>query len=95
MIPVLVIIGVLLLILILVWLIYNGLVQAKNVVKEAYSGIDIQLKKRFNLIPSLIEVTKAYNEYEAETLLKIVEQRSSKGISDTVKDTAQADQSEH
>lgn len=93
MIPVLVIIGVLLLILILVWLIYNGLVQAKNVVKEAYSGIDIQLKKRFNLIPSLIEVTKAYNEYEAETLLKIVEQRSSKGISDTVKDTAQADQS--
>ena len=74
MIPTLVIIGILLLILIFIWIIFNGLVHAKNVVKEAYSGIDVQLKKRFTLIPSLIEVTKGYNKHEAETLMKIVEQ---------------------
>jgi len=93
MIPTLLIVGVLLLILIIIWTIYNGLVQAKNVVKEAYSGIDVQLKKRFNLIPSLIEATKGYNKHEADTLQKIVEQRSAQGTTDNIHHTAQADQS--
>ena len=66
-------------VLILVWNIYNRLVWAQNIVEEAFSGIDIQLKKRFELIPNLIEAVKGYNSYEAETLQKIVEQRSASG----------------
>ena len=93
MIPTLVIVGVMLLILIVVWFIYNSLVQAKNVVKEAYSGIDVQLKKRFNLIPSLIEATKGYNKHEVDTLVNIVEQRSARGTTDSVEHTSEADQS--
>jgi LemA protein len=65
--------------LIMVWVIYNRLVAAQNIVDEAFSGIDIQLKKRFELIPNLIEAVKGYNSYEAETLQKIVEQRSASG----------------
>lgn len=66
-------------VLILVWNVYNRLVSAQNIVDEAFSGIDIQLKKRFELIPNLIEAVKGYNSYEAETLQKIVEQRSAYG----------------
>lgn len=71
--------GIILLILLTIWSIYNRLVSAKNRVEEAYSGIDIQLKKRFELIPNLIEAVKGYNAYEAETLMQIVERRNPSG----------------
>lgn len=88
---VLIVIGIILLILLFtIWGIYNGLVSAKNVVDEAFSGIDIQLKKRYELIPNLIEAVKGYNQHEANTLLKIVESRSQ---SSSVIDTANKDQS--
>jgi LemA protein len=57
------------------WLIYNGFVNAENMVEEAFSGIDVHLKKRFELIPNLIEAVKGYNRHEAETLQNIVEKR--------------------
>ena len=72
----LVFLGVVLVVVIAIWTIYNGLVSAKNIVDEAYSGIDIQLKKRFELIPNLIEAVKGYNSHEAELLEKIVKQRT-------------------
>lgn len=62
--------------LILVWVIYNRLVQAENQVDEALALIDVQLKKRFELIPNLVETVKAYNAHEASVLEKIVAQRS-------------------
>lgn len=65
-----------LLVLIVIWTIYNRLVQADNQVDEALSMIDVQLKKRFELIPNLVEMVKGYNEYEAKVLEKIVSQRS-------------------
>ena len=69
--------GVLLLVIaITFWVIYNGFISAENVVDEAFSGIDVQLKKRYELIPNLIEAVKGYNAHEAETLQKIVEQRA-------------------
>lgn len=71
--------GVALLLLVLVWAIFNRLVRAKNIVNEAYSGIDVQLKKRFELIPNLIEAVRGYNSHEAETLSKIVESRNPSG----------------
>lgn len=76
----LIVIGVLvLLVLILVWAIYNRLVQAKNLIDEAFSGIDVQLKKRYELIPNLIEAVKGYNAHEATVLQKIVEERAASG----------------
>lgn len=88
---VLIVIAIILVILLfIVWGIYNGLVSAKNVVDEAFSGVDIQLKKRYELIPNLIEAVKGYNQHEANTLLKIVESRS-QGAS--IGETANSDQS--
>ena len=72
----LIIVGIIIIIGIAAWGIYNGLVTAKNIVDEAYSGIDIQLKKRFELIPNLIEAVKGYNSHEAELLERIVSSRS-------------------
>ena len=79
MIPVLMIVGLLVVIGIVVWTIYNKLVSAKNVVNEGFSGIDVQLKKRFELIPNLIEAVKGYNAHEADVLSRIVESRSGAG----------------
>jgi len=58
--------------------IYNGIIKARNVVYEALSGIDVFLKKRFDLIPNLVEVVKGYAKHESETLEKIVQWRSEK-----------------
>lgn len=91
MIPLLIGGGILLVLLILVWTLYNGFVSAKNVVNEAFSGIDIQLKKRFELIPNLIEAVKGYNAHEAAVLEKIVAQRSASGK--TPSEAASSDQS--
>jgi LemA protein len=79
------------LVLIVGWSIYNGLVRANNVVNEAYSGIDVQLKKRFELIPNLIEMVKGYNAHEAAILEKIVQQRS--GVGSEFDETVAIDQS--
>lgn len=79
MLPLIIIGAIVVLLIIVLWVIYNGLVSAKNVVNEAFSGIDIQLKKRYELIPNLIEAVKGYNAHEAETLKKIVESRSAVG----------------
>lgn len=84
MIIVLVLLGLILVGAIFVWTVYNGLVNAKNIVDEAFSGIDIQLKKRFELIPNLIEAVKGYNAHEAELLEKIVRQRSNSSQVDEI-----------
>ncbi|OFZ46277.1 MAG: hypothetical protein A3D92_06260 [Bacteroidetes bacterium RIFCSPHIGHO2_02_FULL_44_7] len=91
MIPLLIGGGLLLVLLIVIWSLYNGLVNAKNVVDEAFSGIDIQLKKRFELIPNLIEAVKGYNAHEASVLENIVTQRSASGK--TPIEAASSDQS--
>lgn len=85
------IVGLLVIVLIVFLVIYNNLVAAKNIVNEAFSGIDVQLKKRFELIPNLIEAVKGYNSHEAETLQKIVEARSASGNSPSM--AASSDQS--
>lgn len=55
---------------------YNSLIGKKNQVTNAFSAIDVMLKKRFDLIPNLVEVVKQYTTYEQGTLTKIVELRS-------------------
>ena len=55
---------------------YNGLVSARNHVKEAWSDIETQLKRRYDLIPNLIASVKGYMQHESSTLEKIVAARS-------------------
>ncbi len=65
-------------VLLAVWVvsIYNGLVRLRNAVKNAWAQIDVQLKRRYDLIPNLVEVVKDYMSYEQETLQKVIEARS-------------------
>jgi LemA protein len=55
---------------------YNALVKARQMVKEAWSGIDVQLKRRADLIPNLVETVKGYASHESETLAKVTEMRT-------------------
>lgn len=57
-------------------MIYNGLIKLKNRVDEAWSDIDVQLKRRYDLIPNLIETVKGYAAHERETLDAVVKARS-------------------
>jgi len=56
--------------------IYNALVQLRNRVRNAWSQIDVQLKRRHDLIPNLVETAKGYMKHERETLTTITEARS-------------------
>lgn len=61
-----------------IWLIgaYNSLVTLKNRTQNAFSQIDVQLKRRYDLIPNLIEIAKKYLSHEQETLMKVIEARN-------------------
>lgn len=63
---------------IVIWIIavYNGLIKSRNRTEEAWSDIDVQLKRRYNLIPNLIETVKGYASHEKETLEKVVQARN-------------------
>jgi LemA protein len=56
--------------------IYNGLVTARNAFKNAFAQIDVQLQRRFDLIPNLVEVAKKYMAHERETLEAVIAARS-------------------
>ena len=56
--------------------IYNRLVKLKVLVEEAWSGIDVQLKKRHDLIPNLVETVKGYATHEQETFTQVTEARA-------------------
>lgn len=71
-----VLIVVLILIVLFVISTYNGLVSARNKVRDQFSQIDIQLKKRFDLIPNLVETVKGYAKHESETFEKVIQARN-------------------
>lgn len=58
--------------------IYNSLVKRKNYVEDAWSGIEVQLKKRHNLIPNLVKTIKGYTEHESSLLKEVTELRAPK-----------------
>jgi len=72
-----------------IMIMYNCLIKRRNIVKDQFSQIDVQLKRRFDLIPNLIEIVKGYSTHESETFTKIVNARnqfnSSKNINDEIK----------
>ena len=56
--------------------VYNGLIVSKNRVKEAFSDVQIQLKRRYDLIPNLVETVKGYASHESQTLEKVIQARN-------------------
>ena len=88
--------GLILLIIIIVialWLVmtYNGLITLKNRVDEAWSDIDVQLKRRYDLIPNLVNTVKGYAAHEKEVFEKVTEARSQAMNAGTPADKAQAE----
>ena len=79
--------------LIIIWLVlsYNGFVTLTNRVKEALSDIDVQSKRRFDLIPNLVETVKGYAAHESGTLEKVTEMRTAVMSATTPADKAKAD----
>ncbi len=55
---------------------YNKLISQRNMVKNAFSQIDVQLKRRYDLIPNLVETAKGYLTHEAQTLEKVIQARN-------------------
>lgn len=72
-----IIVGIIVIFLIYILITYNSFINSRNLVKEAFSTMDIYLKKRWDIIPNLIEVVKGYSKYEKEILTKITSLRSS------------------
>lgn len=70
-------IGLLVLVIFYVIATYNKIVRRKTYVEEAWAQIDTFLKRRFDLIPNLVEATKGYMKHEQETLTKVIEARNS------------------
>ena len=66
------------LVLIILWIIltFNGLVRRRNRTKEAWADIDVQLKRRYNLIPNLVNTVKGYAAHEREVFEKVTEART-------------------
>ncbi len=76
--PVTIIIIIAVLLLIYIVFLYNKIVHAKNMNKEAFSNVDVALKQRYDLIPNLLETVKGYANYEGDILEKIAQMRSNK-----------------
>src|SRR5699024_8797100 len=70
---------------------YNGLVQARIKVDNAWSQIDVQLQRRFDLIPNFVETVKGYMQHESATFEKIAELRTSWANTESVAEKAQLD----
>lgn len=82
---------ILLAVALVVILMYNGLVQSKNKVDNAWSQIDVQLQRRFDLIPNLVEAVKGYMQHEETVLTKVTELRTSWANAQTVSEKADLD----
>ncbi len=72
-----IIVGIIVILVIFVIATYNGLIRLKNRVQEAESDIDVQLKRRYELIPNLIETVKGYAKHEKELFEKVTKERAS------------------
>ncbi len=91
MIPLLVILGLLALLVVFLVGIYNSLVGLRNQVSDAWSQIDVQLKRRFDLIPNLLETVKGYMKHERETLDSVTQARAAAAGARTVGERADAE----
>ena len=84
---------IIIIVLLILWVVsvYNGLISSKLKVDNAWSQIDVQLQRRFDLIPNLVETVKGYMKHESETFEKIAALRTSWANSSTVGEKAKLD----
>ena len=75
-------------VIILLWAIisYNGFIKLKNMIEEAFATMDVYLKKRFDLIPNLVETVKGYAKHEKETLDSVITARNMAGNAGSVEE---------
>ena len=71
--------------------VYNNLVTLKQRAKNSFSQMDVQLQRRFDLIPNLVETVKGYMAHESDTLAKVTELRTSWGNAKTGDEKAKVD----
>ena len=71
--------------------VYNSLVNLKNKVEDQMSQIDVELKRRFDLIPNLVETVKGYTKHEKETLESVIKARNSYATADNLGEQLKAD----
>ena len=73
---IIVVVAIVVIIAIAIWAMYNGLVRARVRVQEAWSGIDVQLRRRASLIPNLVETVKGYAKHEREVFENVTKARA-------------------
>ena len=80
-------------VLVLLWLmgVYNSLVRLRNQLENAWAQIDVQLKRRYDLIPNLVETVKGYAKHERETLEKVIQARNIAMAAKSVGERAEAE----
>lgn len=84
-------IALIIIILLVIYIIatYNGLVSSRQKVKNSWSQMDVQLQRRFDLIPNFVETVKGYMTHESETFSKIAELRTSWAKAGTISEKAE------
>jgi LemA protein len=70
----------------------NSIIASRNRVDESWSGIDVQLKRRHDLVPNLVETVKGYAEHESQTFEKTTQARAAAMAAESVEETAKAEQ---
>lgn len=93
--PALIVVGSLVL-LVLIWVVvaYNRLVRLRQHIRESWSDIDVQLKRRYDLIPNLVETVKGYAAHERETLERVVQLRTKAAANNGAYEAQAADESQ-
>jgi LemA protein len=91
MIIVLIVVGLIVLLVVYLIFLYNKLVQMRNRIEGAWAQIDVQLKRRYDLIPNLVETVKGYASHERETLEKVTQARTMAQNAQGPADQAQAE----
>lgn len=91
--PIWLIVVIVIVVLLVLWVAatYNKLVKARNRVKDQWAQIDVQLKRRFDLIPNLVETIKGYTKHESETLENVIKARNTYLAANTPEEQMEAD----
>lgn len=86
-----IIIGIVGILAIYVMATYNGFIRLRNTVEEAFSTMDVYMKKRYDLIPNLVETVKGYASHERETLEKVIQARNMAMNAQTIEQKEQSE----